>query len=286
MAKKKARPEAKQAKKKPGKPARKGPTNKPRKKTRAKKLVSRAAGVEAAAESQSPKASNEDVSRNWELQEGALATRVAALVMQELAALGYVLQRLPTSENALVDSIQAPVAPGDSPAPEPERVAGAAERAALAARRQELWRAELNQQKPLRLPRPMILGRAVLVLELEQQGDHGTPPARQVFKRIQTNGAHHLSQTIVRLVARRGSGSGSALRKQFKTRCERLRNALVMEKAGSTYRLTPRGRKVFDGWPEWGVADSDNSCEGFMTSAASVTPAGSSGGTSASGSSE
>lgn len=255
MAKKKATAKAERAKKKA-----------------AKKKVASAVAVEAAAEV--PAA---DASRDRELNEGAWVTRIAAAVVAGLAAqqngnsqpgsqptLDSIQQQLTEIVSLLRQSAHAPAARGVPAPQQPGAAAHASADSIINARRQEIWRAELNQQKPLRLPRPTVVGRAVLEAELAQDPGQGPPPARDIFRRIQANGAHHLSQTMTRQIASAGPAAASALRKQYKTRCQRLIGARLMEKAGTQHGLTRHGERIFSGWPDWEVADDDADCCGVL----------------------
>lgn len=276
MAEKKARAKAKQAKKKPAKSARKGAARKQPKKRAA---ASVSAVVEAPfTEQRSPDVPAVDANRDRELDDGALATRIATAVLAVLATqqsghsqpgsqptLDSIQQQLAEIVSLLRQSAHAPATPG-APAPhQPVAAALASGDSIINARRQEIWRAELNQQKPLRLPRPTVVGRAVLEAELAQDPGQGPPPARDVFRRIQANGDHHLSQTMTRRIASAGPAAASALRKQYKSRCQRLIGARVMEKAGTQYGLTRHGERIFSGWPDWGVADDDADCCGVLS---------------------
>ena len=268
MAKKKAKSKAKQAKKKPAKNARKGP---------AEKKTASAAALEIA-----PEVPAADARRDMELDEGALASRIVTAVLAGLAAkedgssqsgsqpiLGSIQGQLTAIESLLRDTSRAPAASG---APAPQQPGAAVEVSAqviLNIRREEIWRAELNQQKPLRLPRPTVMGRAMRELEPERLKNPHSFSARRVFQWIRDHGDHHLSVRITQLIGRKGKQASSSISKQWDSRCRRLDRHKLIEVLDDSKHLSGRGHQIFSGWPDWAVADGDADCCGGL---GTVTP--------------
>jgi hypothetical protein len=272
MAKKKATSEAKRAKKKAAK-----------KKAAAREAASAVFEAPNAerpvAEPSGPDVPAAEASRDQELHEGALATRITAEVLAGLQAemernirtafqsvLDSITPRLTAMENRFIEAPRVLATKDDAATGEPERLSAATAEAIVSARRETTWLAELNQQSPLRLPRPTIIGRAIGELESRSRA---VPTAREVFLHIQERGVHHLPRTITRLLARSGSRPASTLRKHFKTRCSRLVNARLAKPLERGYRLMAIGKSLFKAWPDWGVADDDAECDGRLQN---VTP--------------
>jgi hypothetical protein len=281
MAKKKARAKAKQAKKKPAKSARKGAARKQPKK-RAAASVSAVVEIpvaeEPVAEPSSPDVRAVEANRDRELDEGALATRIATAVLAGLAeqregnslsALDSINQRLTAIENRLLGSVQVPAVARTGSQQPTNPAAVVADDLVLNARRQEIWRAELNQQKPLRLPRPTVVGRAMRDLEPERMENPSSFSARRVFQLIRDHGAHHLDKTVADLIDAKGNTASSSRSGLFETRFKRLQGHLLAEVKNDEWILTRHGARVFRGWPDWGVADDDVECEGVLQN---VTP--------------
>jgi hypothetical protein len=271
MAKKKATSEAKRAKKKAAK-----------KKAAAREAASAVFEAPNAerpvAEPRSPEAHVVEVSRDQELLQGAMATRIAALVSEQLeaqweghslSALDSITQRLTAMENRLLGSVQVPAVARTGSQQPTNPAAVVADELVLNARRQEIWRAELNQQKPLRLPRPTIVGRAMRELERERQANPRVFSARRVFQWVRDHGAHHLDRTVADLIEAKGRTASSSRSGLFETRFKRLQGHLLAEVKNDEWILTRHGARVFTGWPDWGVADDDVECEGVLQN---VTP--------------
>lgn len=272
MAKKKSTAKAKQAKKKPAK-------MKAAAREAASAVFEAPNAGRPVAEPSSPEAHVVEVSRDQELLQGAMATRIAAEVLAGLQAemernsrtafqsvLDSFNERLTEMGNRFVEDLRVLATKDDATPGEPERLSAATAEAIVSARRETTWLAELNQQRPLRLPRPTIVGRAIRELESRSRS---VPTAREVFLHIQESGGHHLSQTITRLLTRSGSRPASTLRKHFKTRCSRLVRARLAKPLGRGYRLMAIGKSLFKAWPDWGVADDDAECDGRLQN---VTP--------------
>jgi hypothetical protein len=266
MAKKKAKAKAKQAKKKPAKNARKGP---------AEKKTASAVALEIA-----PEVPAADARRDMELDEGALASRIVTAVLAGLAAkedgssqsgsqpiLGSIQGQLTAIESLLRDTSRAP-APH-----QPVAAVHASADSIINARREEIWRAELNQQKPLRLPRPTVVGRAMRELEPERLEDpRSFSASRRVFQWIRERGGHHLGKTVADLIEAKGKTASSSRVGLFETRFKRLQGHSLAEVKNDEWILTLHGARVFTDWPDWKVSDDDVECDGLLARVAPREP--------------
>ncbi len=141
-------------------------------------------------------------------------------------------------------------------------------RAVTHARRQDLWISELNHSRPLPKPRPTIIGRALADLGATSR-DAPLVSGLNVFRRIRNANARHLNQTAIRnlgsatnLDETERNRASSSFTKLFDKRFERLVGACLASEDRGQRWLTPTGRNVFDGWPDWQVDHDDKECEG------------------------
>jgi hypothetical protein len=95
---------------------------------------------------------------------------------------------------------------------------------------------------------------------------------RGLFALIKKCGLHHLSSKISRLVDTTGKRAASRLDKLYKARCRRLVRPKIAAVSDGGFELTPYGKKLLDGWPDWDVADDDDECYGRLELAAPRRP--------------
>lgn len=283
MAKKKATAKAKQAKKKPAKPARKGPARKPPKKPAknqaAKKKVASAVALEAVPQAT---AATEPGAAETQ-QDGALEHGAAVIRMfgQLAETLGIILEKQTASETrgnelqqvlsdlarrlGVVESrVLEAAQPHAAPSPPATHLTSAppGRLATIQGWREQIWIEECAQSHPLRLPRATVVGRALF--ELVATHEAASPTAKDVFATIQGEGRHHLDGSLVRALEVHETGgkdqradANSKLSKRFNERCEWLAREKVARVRDRNKWLSDRGRDAFDGWPEWGVRDDD-----------------------------
>jgi hypothetical protein len=134
----------------------------------------------------------------------------------------------------------------------------------LNARRDEIWCAETNQKDPLRLPRPTILGRAIRDAARRHDRSDISQTKRGIFALIKACGLHHLSNRISQLVETKGKRAASRLDKLYTVRCRRLVKPKIAAESDGGFQLTRYGRRLFNGWPDWDVADDDEECLGRL----------------------
>lgn len=206
-----------------------------------------------------------------ELQNGVETMRLVTQAVS--AAMGPVVEGQ-ASLRGVVEGLLREIADIKNRLPPQEPAAGSGiSQAALAgfasadmlvnSRRRAMWRAETNQRQPLRLPRPTIIGRALREIAV-QRGKGGLKPTkRDVFEMIRDCGPHHLSPEVTAATNRRSSTTSSHLRTLLDSRYMRLVDVELAEPKGDGYRLRDLGMRVFNGWPDWDVADDDKQCEGF-----------------------
>lgn len=134
--------------------------------------------------------------------------------------------------------------------------------------RQSLWISETNQSKPLPMPRPTIVGRALSDLGATSRNcDEVT--TLQAIRQIHASGQHHLDQNALWNLESATSSektkrnrATSGLSKLFKSRFKQLKKSQLADDEADRRWLTSLGRDVFNGWPGWQVEHDDEECEG------------------------
>jgi hypothetical protein len=137
-----------------------------------------------------------------------------------------------------------------------------------------LWQLERRQTEhedsKYHLPRPSIVGRALH--ELGAFGKNHWQAAGAIFQEIEVKGPHHVKQVIKKYLKAYVRPDGSKdktisgkLGDQLAPRLEKLIRKYWVETGKKGCWLTPRGKEIFDGWPDYGVQDDDFECLGeFM----------------------
>lgn len=143
-------------------------------------------------------------------------------------------------------------------------------------RRTSLW--HLERREPERkdsinhLPRPSLIGRTLYDLGAfsEHQGQH----PGQVFTSLLKKGKHHLSPKIIDYLSRYERPDGTKdpaisadLGDQFTPRIGPLIQIGYAAKGSKGHYLTEKGRRLFEGWPDYEVSDDDIECLGELKSA-------------------
>jgi hypothetical protein len=137
-----------------------------------------------------------------------------------------------------------------------------------------LWQSERREAEhkdsKYHLPRPSIVGRALH--DLGAFGKTHWQVAGEIFLEIQAKGPGHLKDLIRNYLTDYVKADGSKdtdiagkLKKQLRPRLEILLKRNWVEIGGKGCWLTPRGKELFNGWPDYRVQDDDFECLGeFM----------------------
>ena len=141
--------------------------------------------------------------------------------------------------------------------------------------RSMLWSYEAGSDgnKPLRLPRPSIIGRALYDLQMAAATYQGSSPA-EIYITISVNGRHHLSEVARGRVDRYQAGETRAMSGKINEHLGPRFDALSNRRDGRNYaenirnrrNLTKRGSRVFANWPHWDARDDDLTGYGPSTS--------------------
>ena len=191
------------------------------------------------------------------------------------------MERLWQEQTALQRTVLArPADPASASEPVPRQV--------LQMERSMLWSFEAGSvgNKPLRLPRPSIIGRALYDLQQVAAASYkGSSPA-EIYITISVNGRHHLSEVARGRVDRYQAGKKRAMsgkiNEHLGPRFDALSNLRdgrnYAENFGNLRSLTARGSRVFANWPHWDARDDDLTGDGPSPSG-SPAPAGGTGAT-------
>lgn len=142
--------------------------------------------------------------------------------------------------------------------------------------RKSLW--VLERRSPERadsihqMPRSSVIGRVLHDLGAFAESQGQVPG--EIFKRLECFGKHHLSSVIERSLNKYTRPDGSKdtavsgeLGRQLQPRIEPLIRLGYAGKGSKGYYLTPEGRQVFKGWPDYQASDGDNDCGGYRKDA-------------------
>lgn len=165
-------------------------------------------------------------------------------------------------------------------APAPETVKELAGRLSrdliIKEQRRSLW--VLERRNPERegsthhMPRSSVIGRILhdLGAFVESQGQ----VPGEIFNKLECVGKHHLSSVIEKSLGKYTRPDGSKdtavsgeLGRQLQPRIQPLIRLGYAGKGKKGYYLTPEGRQVFKGWPDYEAKDGDNDCGGYRTAA-------------------
>jgi hypothetical protein len=144
-----------------------------------------------------------------------------------------------------------------------------------------LWQFERREAEhkdsKYHLPRPSVVGRALH--DLGAFGKTHWQVAGEIFQEIQAKGPDHLKDVIKNYLTDYVKPDGSKdtdiagkLKKQLTPRLELLLRRAWVDTAGKGCWLTPRGKEIFDGWPDYRVQDDDFECLGeFIAASPPIT---------------
>ena len=98
------------------------------------------------------------------------------------------------------------------------------------------------------------------------------PSKRGIFLLIKQCGRHHLSEVNAQLIDRKDKNAASRIDKLFNARYQRLVKASLAKADIKGFGLRGYARELFNGWPDWEVADGDEECDGRLALAAPREP--------------
>jgi hypothetical protein len=139
-----------------------------------------------------------------------------------------------------------------------------------------LWQSERREAEhkdsKYHLPRPSVVGRALH--DLGAFGKTHWQVAGEIFQEIQAKGPDHLNDLIKTYLTNYVDSDGikdkdiaGKLKKQLTPRLELLLRRAWVDTGGKGCWLTPRGKELFDGWPDYRVQDDDFECLGELIAA-------------------
>ena len=139
-----------------------------------------------------------------------------------------------------------------------------------------LWQSERREAEhkdsKCHLPRPSIVGRALH--DLGAFGKTHWQVAGEIFQEIQAKGPDHLNDLIKTYLTNYVDSDGikdkdiaGKLKTQLTPRLELLLRRAWVDTGGKGCWLTPRGKELFDGWPDYRVQDDDFECLGEFIAA-------------------
>jgi hypothetical protein len=237
-----------------------------------------------------------EANRDAELLEGANATALAKELLQTtktLVAQNESLHESIKTQAAEIKSLQGSmrtVAEGVTDTyskiddiPKPPDVKKVEERAfeMLTKLRQTDWRTFLwqterreveHKDSKYHLPRPSIVGRALH--DLGAFGKTHWQVAGEIFQEIKAKGPDHLNDLIKTYLTNyvdsdgiKNKDTAGKLKKQLTPRLEILLRRAWVDTGGKGCWLTPRGKELFNGWPDYRVQDDDFECLGEFIAA-------------------